>query len=83
MGLTNCNRSPPAYPSRSTAFFFGQWSDADALFEAALKEDLLFAPGSIFPATGGLRSFLRLNGSLAGPTAENAVRRIGELAAAL
>ena len=58
-------------------------SDADALFETALKEDILFAPGSIFSATEGFRNFLRLNGSLAGPSAENAVRRIGELAATL
>jgi len=60
-----------------------QGLDADALFEAALREDILFAPGSIFSASGGFRGFLRLNGSLAGSEAERAVRRIGELAGGL
>ena len=58
-------------------------SDADVLFEAALKEDILFAPGSTFTATRGFQGYLRLNGSLTGPAAERAVRRIGALAAAL
>jgi DNA-binding transcriptional MocR family regulator len=57
--------------------------DADLLFEAAVREDLLFAPGSIFTASGGFRGFLRLNGSLSGAETERSVRRLGELAAAL
>ena len=56
--------------------------DADLLFEAALGEGILFAPGSIFTATGNFRGFLRLNGSLAGGEAERSVRRLGELASA-
>jgi len=55
-------------------------SDADTLFEAALREDILFAPGSIFSASGGFRGFLRLNGSLSGAETDRAVRRLGELA---
>ncbi len=57
--------------------------DADELFEAALAEGILFAPGSIFSASGAFRSHLRLNGSLSGPGVETALRRLGELACGL
>ncbi len=56
--------------------------DADLLFEAALREGILFAPGSIFTASGDFRGFFRLNGSLAGGEIECSVRRLGELASA-
>lgn len=54
--------------------------DASALYERAVKENLVFVPGEFFSASGMYRNCLRLNcGNPYTPEIEDAVRRLGAL----
>jgi DNA-binding transcriptional MocR family regulator len=56
--------------------------DASALYERAVKEQLVFVPGEFFSASGMYRNCLRLNcGNPHTPEIEDAVRRLGVLIA--
>lgn len=56
--------------------------DASALYERAVKENLVFVPGEFFSASGMYRNCLRLNcGNPYTPEIEDAVRRLGRLIA--
>jgi len=57
--------------------------DACALYDLAIRENIVFPPGVLFTASGGFAGFLRLNGGVSGPEPERAVRRLGELAGLL
>jgi DNA-binding transcriptional MocR family regulator len=59
-------------------------SDSAALYEAALDAGIAFVPGDLFSASGQYRHCLRLNcGNPWSPRLDDALRRLGELAAAL
>ena len=54
--------------------------DTSALYERAVRENLVFVPGEFFSASGMYRNCLRLNcGNPHSPEIEDAVRRLGVL----